>query len=361
MLASLFSAAASALSTTARDELQLEPAVLNVSLEREYHDAGPHGRQRAYWDRATLVARHQAVSASLDGSGDITADSAMWWRNQPLATAAASPPVSPVAQKLACGDEQCEGTRRTTWLWSYPGSGNTMARMLIEAASGWLTGSVYHDLSLDGEFEAERAGPGDEGQLFVKTHAFDPEDPMTSHPEANVKRSVMLIRNPYDAILAEYKRRRELVKEGQGDAHADSTAHTAEIGGIDFEHFGDGGGGGGWEGARKEAVKWANTLAKQHAYSNPKLNVRYEDLIGTGKLVWLQAIITFAGVSVSSSRASCAFEHAEAFHRTPELTAVNAFCYGPGHAQLREDVWRAAREQAAPFGYEELSCPEQQG
>ena len=307
-------------------------------------------RDSAYWNPATLVARQHAVSASLNGSLDSTVGSA---------TAAASPPASPVAQKLTCGDEKCEGKRQTTWLWSYPGSGNTMARMLIEAASGWQTGSVYHDLSLDGEFEAERAVPGDEGQLFVKTHAFDPEDPMTSHSEANVKRSVMLIRNPYDAILAEYKRRRELVKEGQGDAHADSTAHTAEIGGIDYEHFGDGGGGGGWEGARKEAVKWANTLAKQHAYSNPKLNVKYEDLIGTGKLVWLQAIITFAGVSVSSSRAKCAFEHAEAFHRTTELTAVNAFCYGPGHEQLREDVWRAAREQAAPFGYEELSCPEQ--
>lgn len=28
-------------------------------------------------------------------------------------------------------------------LWTYTGTGNTMTRMLIEAASGWYTGSVY--------------------------------------------------------------------------------------------------------------------------------------------------------------------------------------------------------------------------
>ena len=48
-------------------------------------------------------------------------------------------------------------------LWSYLGSGNTMARMLIEVATGIYTGSVYTDLSLlplfPGEVRARRPPP----------------------------------------------------------------------------------------------------------------------------------------------------------------------------------------------------------
>ena len=42
------------------------------------------------------------------------------------------------------------------------------------------------------------------------------------------------------------------------------------------------------------------------------------------------------------------------------LTIASPLTAGPveDYTELREDVWRAAREQAAPFGYEELSCPE---
>lgn len=45
-------------------------------------------------------------------------------------------------------------------LWTYTGTGNTMTRMLIEAASGWYTGSVYTGVStacLPG-WLAERSG-----------------------------------------------------------------------------------------------------------------------------------------------------------------------------------------------------------
>lgn len=41
-----------------------------------------------------------------------------------------------------------KGSLPKTALASYPGSGNTWARYLIEAASGVFTGSIYKDVSI---------------------------------------------------------------------------------------------------------------------------------------------------------------------------------------------------------------------
>merc|ERR1711935_236777 len=89
-------------------------------------------------------------------------------------------------------------------LASFPGSGNTWVRLLLEDASGFYTGSVYTDKSLGrsgfiGEYEDKRA----KNTIAVKCHGFNG---LVSKGEA--QGVILLIRNPYDAILAEWNRRR---------------------------------------------------------------------------------------------------------------------------------------------------------
>ncbi|XP_050667635.1 WSCD family member AGAP003962 [Leptidea sinapis] len=83
-------------------------------------------------------------------------------------------------------------------LVSYPGSGNTWLRYLLQQATGIMTGSVYMDygLKLHG-FPAENVTDG--SVLVVKTH----ETPTTNRKYDS---AILLIRNPRDALLADFNR-----------------------------------------------------------------------------------------------------------------------------------------------------------
>ena len=104
-----------------------------------------------------------------------------------------------------------EGQFRKIMLASFPGSGNTWTRYVIERATGFYTGSVHDDGTLFeggflGEFEDVDSGK----IIMVKAHR-------------QIKKNdgaVLLIRNPYDAILAEFNR-------NHGGGH---TGHAKRIG-----------------------------------------------------------------------------------------------------------------------------------
>jgi hypothetical protein len=85
---------------------------------------------------------------------------------------------------------------RTIALASFPGSGNTWVRLLIEQATGVFTGSVYNDKSLKCTGFLAEGIKGRERNEFVavKTH------------ENNGKwdAAIFLIRNPYKAIVSYY-------------------------------------------------------------------------------------------------------------------------------------------------------------
>lgn len=84
-------------------------------------------------------------------------------------------------------------------LASFPGSGNTWLRYLLQQATGVLTGSVYKDFGLlKSGFPAESVA--NSSVLMVKTHEFG-EDTWSQFG-----RAVLLIRDPAKAILAEFNR-----------------------------------------------------------------------------------------------------------------------------------------------------------
>lgn len=97
--------------------------------------------------------------------------------------------------------------KRIAWpitaLASFPGSGNTWLRYLLEQVTGVFTGSQDCDIVLKA---SGLLGEGVQSSnvLVVKTHK--PSDLIETTPKRHFKAAVVLVRNPFDAILAEYHR-----------------------------------------------------------------------------------------------------------------------------------------------------------
>uniref|UniRef100_T1IQ75 Sulfotransferase domain-containing protein n=1 Tax=Strigamia maritima TaxID=126957 RepID=T1IQ75_STRMM len=86
-----------------------------------------------------------------------------------------------------------------TALASFPGSGNTWIRYLLQQATGVYTGSIYTDYALLRHgFPAENVVNG--SVLLVKTHEWG------IHIRQNFSRAVLIVRDPVPAILAEFNR-----------------------------------------------------------------------------------------------------------------------------------------------------------
>lgn len=86
-----------------------------------------------------------------------------------------------------------------TALASFPGSGNTWLRYLLQQATGIYTGSVYKDFGLlKSGFPAEYVC--NSSVLVVKTHEWGP------NAWLQFSRAILLVRDPDRSILAEFNR-----------------------------------------------------------------------------------------------------------------------------------------------------------
>ncbi|KAL8180041.1 UNVERIFIED_CONTAM: WSC domain-containing protein 2 [Gekko kuhli] len=87
-------------------------------------------------------------------------------------------------------------------LTSFPGAGNTWARHLIELATGFYTGSYYFDGSLYNKgFKGERDHWRSGRTICIKTHESGQKE-IEAFDSA-----ILLIRNPYKALMAEFNRK----------------------------------------------------------------------------------------------------------------------------------------------------------
>lgn len=256
-----------------------------------------------------------------------------------------------VPAHLACDSEApVAGSPRVSWLWSYPGSGNTAMRLLVEAASGYLTGSEYTDEALAADFEAERkdARLSTDGMIMVKTHAFGDDTHFTAGtpPEGyDIHRAVMLVRDPYNAVMAEYARR------------ATAMSHTAAITHIDdIEEF--------MEMAGRMADHWQGTVSYQLDSPLPSSLVQFEAVFEDGprradsrSTAVLRDTLAFLGVNVSAARAECAYRHADSFERKHSLPAHDAFCDTRVPESFRREFADKVNEGARRLGYNSsLNC-----
>ena len=91
-------------------------------------------------------------------------------------------------------------------LASFPGSGNTWTRTLLEQATGIYTGSIYRDETL--------VNAGFEGECLISRNVIAIKTHGTYEPGVNQRISVnfdsviYIVRNLYDALVSEYSRRR---------------------------------------------------------------------------------------------------------------------------------------------------------
>ncbi|XP_030647815.1 sialate:O-sulfotransferase 2 [Chanos chanos] len=93
-------------------------------------------------------------------------------------------------------------SRQLVALASFPGAGNTWARHLIELATGYYTGSYYFDGSLYNKgFKGERDHWRSGRTICIKTHESGKKE-----IEA-FDSSILMIRNPYKALMAEFNRK----------------------------------------------------------------------------------------------------------------------------------------------------------
>ena len=115
-------------------------------------------------------------------------------------------------------DEECQQYRTRFLLQnslparalvSYPGSGNTWTRYLVEAATGIFTGSVFNNQGIfDAGHLGERREYSDGSTILQKTHhsAVMEENYSLSQRRGHVAqfggRGVLVIRNPYKALRA---------------------------------------------------------------------------------------------------------------------------------------------------------------
>ena len=105
--------------------------------------------------------------------------------------------------------EQCrfmpQSHRAPVALASYPGSGNTWLRGLLETATGICTGFTFCDISMRMKgFAGENIQSG--AVLVVKTHS-NPNWKQRKSKSPYFEFAIFLVRNPLDAFVAEWNRR----------------------------------------------------------------------------------------------------------------------------------------------------------
>ena len=132
------------------------------------------------------------------------------------------------------------GRREIVALASFPGSGNTWVRGLLQKASGYCTGSLYCDTDLRRHgFSGEAvAGPA---VLVVKTHKADGtfKHNWSTNQSSRIKFSsaILIVRDPFFALVSERHRTAFVHKPRPGSVQDPMSKHTSSIG---ARFFGEG-------------------------------------------------------------------------------------------------------------------------
>ncbi|CAH0758810.1 unnamed protein product [Diatraea saccharalis] len=180
-------------------------------------------------------------------------------------------------------------------LASFPGSGNTWLRYLLQQATGIVTGSIYMDYGLRVHgFPAENVTDG--SVLVVKTHEAPPISPN------KFKSALLLIRNPKDAILADFNR-----------------VHKGHIGTAPKSAFKK-------KSYNREESDWSYYVASQLTaweslhrlwltrFPGPVHVVFYETLVSDTRST-LQGVLDFLNRTVSEAEMNCAISLKEGIYR----------------------------------------------
>nr|XP_021531215.1 WSC domain-containing protein 2 isoform X2 [Aotus nancymaae] len=171
------------------------------------------------------------------------------------------------------------GKSKRSLLWPAPRCRQHMGRHLIELATGFYTGSYYFDGSLYNKgFKGERDHWRSGRTICIKTHESGQKE-----IEA-FDAAILLIRNPYKALMAEFNR-----KYG---GHIGFAAH-AHWKGKEWPEF-----------VRNYAPWWATHTLDWLKFGKKVLVVHFEDL-KQDLFVQLGRMVSLLGVAVREDRLLC--------------------------------------------------------
>lgn len=177
-------------------------------------------------------------------------------------------------------------TPRGAILASFPGSGNTWSRMLVEYATGVLTGSIYDDDELKRSLPAE--GNRNTSQvLLVKAHVM-PKQYLTM---VTANKIVLVSRHPFSATWAEFQRRIGIYGTTQ-NSHVHVVQRFGPALNKVFARF-----------ALCMSCKWALYALAHAKVDLPVHRVRYENLVKSDDE--LRKILDFLGFETSERRVKC--------------------------------------------------------
>ena len=217
-------------------------------------------------------------------------------------------------------------TKPRVALASFPGSGNTWLRYLLQQSTGILTGSIFPDPSLQEIGFGE--GIANQSVLVIKTHNVG----ITRHTDYPFDRAVLLVRDPFDAILAEFNRLQVINEKGRmshtGHAtlekfHGNWTMEARKIvpGCSSFECF-----------AREMILSWKefnlSCLNKFHSNLEDLIIISYEDLFSNPGRE-LSRVLQFLKVGISDTSMKCAMDRKEGIHHRKKDKANHIQMYSP--------------------------------
>ncbi|XP_031433348.1 WSC domain-containing protein 2-like isoform X3 [Clupea harengus] len=194
-------------------------------------------------------------------------------------------------------------------LASFPGSGNTWARHLIELGTGFYTGSYYFDRSLfDKGFKGEKDDWRSGRNICIKTHE-------SSKKEIEAfDSSILLIRNPYRTLMAEFNR-----KYGGHVGFAPMLLWKGKTWPKFVEVYSE---------------MWASHTLAWLSYSGPLHVVHYEEL-RRDIFIHLRGLVLFLGLRLSVDRLLCAENQREGRFRRSGLHRLG---YDPFTEDMRTSI-----------------------
>ncbi|XP_074869704.1 sialate:O-sulfotransferase 1 [Carettochelys insculpta] len=184
-------------------------------------------------------------------------------------------------QDTRCTDRKFLTTKSKVFvaLSSFPGAGNTWARHLIEHATGYYTGSYYFDGTLYNKgFKGEKDHWRSRRTICVKTHESGKRE------IEMFDSSILLIRNPYKSLMAEFNRK----CAGHLGYAADRNWKSKEW--PDF--------------VNSYASWWASHVIDWLKYGKRLLVVHYEDL-KQNLIPKLKEMVEFLNMTVTEDRLLC--------------------------------------------------------
>nr|XP_002120962.3 WSC domain-containing protein 1-like [Ciona intestinalis] len=216
-----------------------------------------------------------------------------------------------------------------TGLISFPGSGNTWIRHLLEQATGLYTGSIYSDEHL---YRKGFLGEIEKWQLkkcaIIKSHKE------TLQFSSHFDKLILVIRNPFDAILSEFNR-------CLSDSHT-GFANQSSFTGKKWPKF-----------VPYKMQKWIRII-KVHLEARKETTVVFYENLVQNPIPELRRVVKFTGLHIPNleARLICTQENLNGAFQRPKRKQNP---YSNWMVTLINDGITEVRKVLKEFGYD---CPE---